>query len=171
MFSQCQAIHARALLPCPDAPTAKFTYDARVTVPEWATALMSAVSTGEPSAAGGARTFGFEQHVPIPSYLTAIAVGELADLGLASHLDHRPDEAEVAREQDRDERHEHHREGAQEVAAPLRTRDLAAERFLFLVLGVHRVLHAIEETVELGPRDAAVALRELREQRVLGDHC
>ena len=33
MFSQCQAIHARALLPCPDAPTAKFTYDATVTVP------------------------------------------------------------------------------------------------------------------------------------------
>ena len=44
MFSQCQAIHARSMLPCPDGPAAKFTYDATVRVPEWATALMSAVA-------------------------------------------------------------------------------------------------------------------------------
>ena len=79
MFSQCQAIHARALLPCPDAPTAKFTYEAKVTVPDWATALMSAVSSGAPTGpgGGGTRTFSFEQSVPVPSYLVAIAVGEL----------------------------------------------------------------------------------------------
>jgi len=81
MFSQCQAIHARALLPCPDAPTAKFTYKATVSVPEWATTLMSAVSLGtsggDGAGAGGRRTFRFEQSVPIPSYLVAIAVGEL----------------------------------------------------------------------------------------------
>ena len=46
LFSQCQAIHARALIPCQDTPAAKFTYDAAITVPEWATALMSAVSAG-----------------------------------------------------------------------------------------------------------------------------
>ena len=78
VFSQCEAIHARALLPCPDAPAVKFTYDAQVEVPDWATALLSAVSTGAPTAAGDRRVFGFEQTVPIPSYLVAIAVGELA---------------------------------------------------------------------------------------------
>ena len=78
MFSQCQAIHARALLPCPDAPTAKFTYDATVAVPDWATALMSAVSAGAPTAgSGGTRSFTFEQACPVPSYLVAIAVGDL----------------------------------------------------------------------------------------------
>jgi leukotriene-A4 hydrolase len=78
MFSQCQAIHARALLPCADAPTAKFTYEATVVVPEWATALMSAVSLGAPTSAGkGTRTFSFDQSVPVPSYLVAIAVGDL----------------------------------------------------------------------------------------------
>ena len=79
MFSQCQAIHARALLPCPDAPTAKFAYDAKVTVPDWATALMSAVAAGAPSkaASAGARVFAFSQPIPIPSYLVAIAVGDL----------------------------------------------------------------------------------------------
>ena len=78
MFSQCQAIHARALLPCPDAPTAKFTYEATVSVPEWATALMSAVSLGTAGESKkGLRIFQFKQTVPIPSYLVAIAVGEL----------------------------------------------------------------------------------------------
>ena len=81
MFSQCQAIHARAMLPCPDAPNAKFTYYATVRVPAWATALMSAVPLGESGSAvvGGyaSRTFKFEQEIPISSYLLALAVGEL----------------------------------------------------------------------------------------------
>ena len=81
MFSQCQAIHARAMLPCPDGPAAKFTYEARVRVPDWATALMSAVAVGAPvaSVVGGAplRTFVFEQTCPLSSYLLAIAVGDV----------------------------------------------------------------------------------------------
>jgi leukotriene-A4 hydrolase len=78
VFSQCQAVHARALVPCADAPAAKFTYDAELTVPSWATALMSAVRSGSASAAsGGQTTFKFTQAVPIPSYLLALAVGQL----------------------------------------------------------------------------------------------
>jgi leukotriene-A4 hydrolase len=81
MFTQCQAIHARALLPCQDACGVKFTYQATVTVPEWATALMSALSRDaakrgrdEPAAT---RTFAFEQPCNISAYLLALAVGQL----------------------------------------------------------------------------------------------
>lgn len=62
LFTQCEAIHARALLPCQDTPSAKFSYDAAVTVPSWATALMSAVGKGGKRKAGGdSSTFYFEQ--------------------------------------------------------------------------------------------------------------
>eukprot|EP00941_MAST-03F_sp_MAST-3F-sp1_P005907 g5907.t1 len=44
-FTQCQAIHARSLLPCQDTPLVKCTYDALVDVPEHLTAVMSASST------------------------------------------------------------------------------------------------------------------------------
>ena len=85
LFTQCQAIHARSLVPCQDLPGAKFTYDAAVTVPTWATAVMSAlpgeeekVHRGKKSKnGGGSKVFHFRQPVPIPSYLLALAVGEL----------------------------------------------------------------------------------------------
>ena len=77
VFSQCQAIHARALFPCPDAPTVKFTYDATIRAPEWSTALMSAVAIGSSTSSKSTKTFTFEQAVPVPSYLVTIAVGEL----------------------------------------------------------------------------------------------
>ena len=37
LFTQCQAIHARSLLPCFDSPGVKCTYSATVRVPDWAT--------------------------------------------------------------------------------------------------------------------------------------
>ena len=33
VYSQCQTIHARSMLPVPDSPSRRFTYDARVDVP------------------------------------------------------------------------------------------------------------------------------------------
>ncbi|XP_039759407.1 leukotriene A-4 hydrolase isoform X2 [Pararge aegeria] len=72
LFSQCQPIHARSIIPCQDTPAVKFTYQAEVTAPDQFTVLMSALRTkGE-----GNRTT-FDQPVPIPSYLLAIAVGVL----------------------------------------------------------------------------------------------
>lgn len=43
LFSQCQAIHARSMIPCQDTPSAKITYSAEITVPEELTVLMSAL--------------------------------------------------------------------------------------------------------------------------------
>ncbi|TMW61660.1 hypothetical protein Poli38472_010723 [Pythium oligandrum] len=86
LFTQCQAIHARSIVPCPDTPACKFTYSATVTVPEWCTCLMSAIATGlpagEPAAAAGKRKVAFQQDVPIPSYLLAIAAGRLESMEL-----------------------------------------------------------------------------------------
>lgn len=72
MFSQCQAIHARSILPCQDSPSVKFTYKAVLKHPKEITGLMSAIRLGSENG-----TTKYEQHVPIPSYLLAIAVGDL----------------------------------------------------------------------------------------------
>lgn len=88
LFTQCQAIHARSLVPCQDTPGAKLTYAARVRVPAAMTALMSAVPTGEAAGTGATKLCSFEQKVPIPSYLLALAVGELdsRELGPVSRV-------------------------------------------------------------------------------------
>ncbi|EDW75514.2 uncharacterized protein Dwil_GK23897, isoform A [Drosophila willistoni] len=72
MFSQCQAIHARSVLPCQDTPAVKFTYEAEVEHPKELTALMSALI--EKKTEGKTH---FKQEVPIPAYLVAIAIGKL----------------------------------------------------------------------------------------------
>jgi leukotriene-A4 hydrolase len=73
VYSQCQAIHARTLLPCQDTPAVRITYNATVTTSEpTATVLMSALSFG----AGDMGTK-FAQSVPIASYLIAIAAGNI----------------------------------------------------------------------------------------------
>lgn len=76
MFSQCQAIHARSIIPCQDSPVCKLTYSASVTVPAGLQALMSALHEGKEDGEG-VTTFKFNQPVSMPSYLIAIAVGLL----------------------------------------------------------------------------------------------
>ena len=77
LFTQCQAIHARSIVPCQDTPGVKITYSARVSVPSPLRALMSAVPLPEEQGASGVNTYGFEQKIAIPSYLIALAVGEI----------------------------------------------------------------------------------------------
>ena len=77
LFSQCQQIHARTMVPCQDTPFVRIAYQAEVTVPEGLTAVMSAGPTGDEGAAGGRHVFRFSMPQPIPSYLLALAVGRL----------------------------------------------------------------------------------------------
>jgi leukotriene-A4 hydrolase len=84
LFSQCQAIHARTMVPVQDSPSVRVTYEAEVTVPEELSAVMSAGPAGRRSGpTAGTRTFLFEMPQPIPSYLLALAVGELESRDLS----------------------------------------------------------------------------------------
>ncbi len=75
MFSQSQQIHARSWVPLQDTPSVRYTYSAHVTSRPDAMVLMSA--DNDPNAArDGDYTFRMPQK--IPSYLMAIAAGDLA---------------------------------------------------------------------------------------------
>ncbi len=74
LFTQSQAIHARSWIPLQDSPGVRQTWSAEVRVPAGLTVLMSAARK-LPSSDG---RFRFEMATPVPSYLIALAVGDLA---------------------------------------------------------------------------------------------
>jgi len=99
VFSQCQAIHARSVLPCQDSPLARFRFEARVTVPEGLTVVMAAApGEARPGDAAGRRTFAFAMPQPIPSYLFALAAGNIVsrDLGPRSRVYTEPEMLDAA---------------------------------------------------------------------------
>uniref|UniRef100_A0A8C7B6P5 Aminopeptidase B n=1 Tax=Neovison vison TaxID=452646 RepID=A0A8C7B6P5_NEOVI len=83
VYTQGQAVLNRAFFPCFDTPAVKCTYSALVEVPDGFTAVMSA-NTWEKK---GPNKFFFEMCHPIPSYLIALAIGDLVSAEVGPRYD------------------------------------------------------------------------------------
>ena len=75
LYTQSESIHARSWIPCPDGPGIRFTYNARVEVPKGMLALMSAEN---PQQVNDSSVYHFKMENPVPAYLMALAVGDIA---------------------------------------------------------------------------------------------
>ncbi|HXX30003.1 MAG TPA: M1 family metallopeptidase [Myxococcaceae bacterium] len=76
LYTQCQAIHARSVVPIQDTPRLRLTYRASLTAPRELRALMAAAATGR-TESGAEATESWAMSHPIPPYLLAFAVGAL----------------------------------------------------------------------------------------------
>jgi len=75
LFTQSEAILARTWIPCQDGPGVRFSYEATIHCPAQLLALMSA--SDNPKALDPKGEYHFSQPKAIPSYLMALAIGNI----------------------------------------------------------------------------------------------
>ena len=73
MYSSCETIHCRSLIPSMDTPSVKAPFNVSLTTDLQLMALASGIRIGDPSSAHP--PFIYQQKIPVPIYLFAIAVG------------------------------------------------------------------------------------------------
>jgi leukotriene A-4 hydrolase/aminopeptidase len=75
LFTQAQAVHARSFIPLQDSPKVRVTYEATIRTPKELLAVMSASNEPDTERDG---VYEFVMPQPIPSYLIALAIGDLS---------------------------------------------------------------------------------------------
>src|SRR3546814_17769908 len=86
LFTQGEAILNRTWIPTQDSPGIRQTWEARTTVPEGLTTVMSGESQSTPgeTAPGNGRTFSFKRDKTVALYMNAIEIGDLRYQAISS---------------------------------------------------------------------------------------
>jgi leukotriene-A4 hydrolase len=87
LYTQCQPIHARSIVPLQDTPSTRLRFEAELDVPSDLVALMAAESLGD-RPRGDRKLASFRMRQPISPYLFAFAVGDVTsrELGPRSRV-------------------------------------------------------------------------------------
>ncbi|MCK5799750.1 MAG: M1 family metallopeptidase [Deltaproteobacteria bacterium] len=98
LFSQSQPIHARSMVPIQDSPKVRFSFEAEVDVADPLVAVLAAAPGKRVAGETGRALFRFEMPQRIPSYLLALAVGNIAhkDLGPRTRVYAEPETLDAA---------------------------------------------------------------------------
>lgn len=100
LFSQCQAIHARSVVPLQDTPRVRVPYTATLDVPSELKSLMAASFVARTAGTPGRARDRWQMSQPIPPYLLALIVGDVASRDLSPRVRVWAEPPDVARAAD-----------------------------------------------------------------------